>query len=217
MQMANEMGFDAVAFQLEGNESNFWKRLPLSRKGRFGLIEIWTDQICEILAEIPESKILYSFSGPSTAALLAMVRCDPLRLVKGWICDGGPFSQVGRCLWNLFTYESKTPNLLFRLMRTQLAFYLIGGGPSYQKLSERALKQLPNGFPILSLRAWEDKIVPMSAIEDFFALHDKLNLQVFSIPEIGHLQGLGRAPAEYQGRVESFLHKVATPYNGLSS
>ncbi|MBK7844967.1 MAG: alpha/beta hydrolase [Bdellovibrionales bacterium] len=213
--LANEMGFDAVAFQLKFNRIRLMQFPPLTRNYRFGAPEVWAEQISDILASIPERKVLFTLSSPGSGALLSIARRNPQDVV-GWICDGGPFAQIQRCLWNLFTHEYTITNPVSRIVKASFAVQLLGGR-RYKKTCDDALAQLPPRFPILSIRAWKDKLVPMQAIEEFFAGANHLHLEVFSIPEVGHLQGLSRSPKEYKLRVEKFLHGIATPTNRAKS
>lgn len=209
--LANEMGFDAVAFQLKFNRITLMQFPPVTRNYRFGAPEVWAEQISDILASIPERKVLFSLSSPGSGALLSIARRNPQDII-GWICDGGPFAQIQRCLWNLFTHEYTVANPVTRIAKTRFAVHLLGGR-RYKKTCDDALSLIPPRFPILSIRAWKDKLVPMQAIEEFFAGAKQLQLEVFSMPEVGHLQGLSRSPKEYKLRVQKFLQGICTPAN----
>ena len=73
------------------------------------------------------------------------------------------------------------------------------------------LNLLPENFPILSIRGWKDRMVPLKAIEGAFEGHDQLGLEILSLPGAGHLKGLKDFPGEYIPRVTKFLNAKATP------
>lgn len=206
LKMASELGCDSVAFQLKFNDLKLWSRPPFTRHFRFGVREVWAEQITDILNRIPGPKILFTLSSPSSAALLSMVERQ-CRDIKAWICDGGPFAQLSRCLWNLFKFKMVERNLFTRTIKVAFAHQVLGGY-NYIRQSRAALAKLPPQFPILSIRSWNDQLVPMQAIEEFFALHKKLNIEVLSLPEIDHLQGLSRATDIYCSRVNGFIKRV---------
>jgi hypothetical protein len=68
-----------------------------------------------------------------------------------------------------------------------------------------ALDRLPRGFPVLSIRYWQDKLVPISAIDAVFDKHAQLHLETLSLPEAPHCGGLLYETKAYQTRVEKFL------------
>ncbi|MEO0336836.1 MAG: hypothetical protein AAF202_10595, partial [Pseudomonadota bacterium] len=52
---------------------------------------------------------------------------------------------------------------------------------------------------------------PISAIDEFFEQQDHLNLEILSLPEADHLQGLKEYPEDYKGRLSKFITSHATP------
>src|SRR4051812_24139267 len=87
--------------------------------------------------------------------------------------------------------------------------YLIIGAFSYESGVKKWLSELPLDFPILSIRAGRDKLVPPRAIEAFFATIQSNKYETFEIPEATHLEGLKNFPHLYKSRVKEFLLKHA--------
>ena len=208
IQLVNDLGFDAVAFQLQLSSPKKMFRPPLTRDYKWGVSKVWEEQISDILKAVIRPKIVMSFSSPSGAALNA-ISDRPPGDVKGAICEGGPFTQVKRGYWNYFTHEFKIGNPVVRAGMAYMVYYLLGGS-NFMPLSKERLKKLPPDFPLLSVRAWNDRMVSMKAIEEYLAGLDHIAIEVLSLPEIDHLQGLTRAPEEYKPRVERFLTSIGT-------
>jgi len=204
----NELGFDAVAFQLRLATLTQIFRPALTRNHKWGVGKVWEEQITDILSAIDRPKILMTFSSPSGAALKAISE-RPAGDVVAAVCEGGPFSQAGRGYWNYLTYELKVKNPILRAGLVTVAYALLGGC-SLLGYPQKRLQKLPKGFPLLSVRAWEDRLVSNHSIEEFLKGLEHLAVEVLSLPEVGHLQGLSRAPKEYKSRVKSFLLSNAT-------
>ena len=88
---------------------------------------------------------------------------------------------------------------------------LMWGQITYQKEAHRAVMQLPKGFPVLSLRAWRDQLVPPSSIEKVFAPATQIHLTRVALTESGHLQGLKENASDYKQGVQQFLSQMASP------
>ncbi|MCB0412468.1 MAG: hypothetical protein KDD22_08075, partial [Bdellovibrionales bacterium] len=91
-----------------------------------GLRFLWKEEIHSILDDLQDPKILYTFSFPSSAALMALAERRE-NDVKAWVCDGGPFLSLHRCLSNYFKKQAPIPNILLRELVTLLSYSLIGG------------------------------------------------------------------------------------------
>lgn len=207
MRLVNEFGLDGVRFDLIFNKTRPQKQLPITGDLRFGVRHVWADQIEAILNAIPGKKVLYSFSLPSSSALQAIAR-RRARDISGLICDGGPFLQLHRCIWNLYEQEYKVQSRVLRAGFTGASMLL--WGMRFKEQMKNTLNDIHPGFPVLSIRGWQDTLVPPSAIEDFFSLQEHLELEVLALPEAQHLKGLRDFPDEYVPRVESFLKRIAT-------
>ena len=208
IQYVNELGFDAVAFQLQMASPKKMLRLPLTRNHKWGVSNVWEEQISDIFKAINRPKIVMSFSSPSGAALNAISEQPPGE-IKGCICEGGPFAQVRRGYWNYFTHEIKIGNPIIRAGMANMVYYLLGGS-SFVDAAKKRLKKLPQDFRILSIRAWSDRMVSIKAMDEYLKGSDHLAVEVLSLPEIDHLQGLSRAPEEYKLRVSKFLNSIGT-------
>lgn len=200
----NELGFDAVTFDLSQQAEGLMKVLPFDRQGRYGLRHIWADEISDILNAFKQDKIIFSLSFPSVSALEAMYRRN-FKDIKAWICDGGPFMQMLQCGYNLFAKHFKLPAY------KRLAYTIVGGFAlgyaGYDNDRKLFLQKFPANVPILSVRAWQDRLVPKRAIEGFFQGFDDLDLHVLNLPEADHLQGLHHCPNDYKPRIEQFLNR----------
>ncbi len=211
LRLVNDLGFDGVRFDLIFNKTRPQDQLPITGDFRFGVRHVWSGQIESILNAIPGRKILYSFSLPSSCALQAIAKRRALD-ISGLICDGGPFLNLSRCIWNLYEQEYKVKSRVLRAGFTGASMLLWGSG--FKEQMRRTLQGIPRDFPVLSIRGWQDTLVPVSAIEDFFSMQDHLDLEVLALPEARHLKGLRDFPGEYVPRVESFLKRVGSPLRG---
>lgn len=191
--MVLDMGHNSFAFDLR----------PGATKTS---IDDWARDLKRVLDSLQGDKILYTFSFPSVAvpALLGRrQRAD----VRGWISDGGPFCDVWHCVRRLLA-KRKRGNPIARLIRTWQAWRNFGGF-DYDVNVRRWLESLDPEFPILSIRATADQLVPVHSIDRFFDLNQRLNLTKFTLEGVGHLEGLRRAPENYRRAVENFLKTVS--------
>ncbi len=201
-----EIGFDSVIFNLSYKLKKIYKQLPEALPNGWGLKHIWSKEITDVLDAIPGNKILYGFSNPSSAALEA-IRLRGTKDITGFICDGGPFFELLRCNWNFYThyYPLKNPIKKIGFNAFARGIWTI----SHEKQIKRDLASLPKGFPILSIRGWQDPLVPASCIEKAFHGHSHIDLEVLNLPEGKHLDGLKSFPETYKARVTEFLKSIA--------
>jgi pimeloyl-ACP methyl ester carboxylesterase len=205
VKFLNQMGYDCISFDL----SNHKTQIPFSKVNkRFGIVHAWGDEVRQIL-ELTKSEpvVIFSFSNPSASALEALTTPNLFLNVKGLICDGGPFAQLLKCSWNLSREEFKIKNRLIRTFATAGMFAL--WSPLHTHFLKESITKLPLGFPILSIRAWKDKLVPVSAIDEVFSGHSNIELHVLDLPTAEHLTGLRDAPDIYQRRVSEFLSRLS--------
>ncbi len=207
LEFVNGLGYNAVSFQLDFNELKFPMRLPISAKSDFGIFAAWRDQIEVILNAVPGNKIVFSFSNPSFSAVAAIANRYATD-VRGCICDGGPALNIIRSWWNLIGEKYKVKSVLFKAAMLPLGYIFIG--PNFKSKVANALSTLPEGFPILSIRGWQDSLVPYEEIEAFFEGHSNIDLKVLSLPEGKHLDGLRNHSGEYIPVVKEFLQKNST-------
>ncbi|NUM60256.1 MAG: hypothetical protein HUU56_16610 [Bdellovibrionaceae bacterium] len=205
IDLVNELGFDAFAFNLISTKEML--KNPLSKKNIFGIKHIWADQIEFLLNSLPEDKILFSFSNPSSSAIESMYyrQC---RDVKAMICDSGPSGKFITSFYNLLRYY-KEKGMIESLLKA--VFTPIFWSQHLHKDMDTHLKSFPKNFPILSIRGWKDKLIPPDHIDCVFEGHPQLMWRKLSLPKAGHLNGLKDFKEEYIQGVKLFLSEFATP------
>jgi hypothetical protein len=207
-KFVGELGFDSVAFDLSLRDLRaILHRLPLTHHFKLGIVPLWTEEIHQVLSALPGPKILYSFSFPSVAAL-AVIKDRGAKDVIAWVCDGGPFLQPWRVFWNYLAVMSKITNPVLRASLSTLAYVLFQGQNVANDVHSN-FKLVARNFPILSIRYWQDQMVPMPAVDEAFMGSEQTALEVLSLPEGDHIQGLLESPQEYKPRVSQFLRHVA--------
>lgn len=208
IKFVNEIGFDAFAFNLQGTFKNLlsWS-LPLSSHGEFGIKHVYADQIETLLNKIPGKKILFTFSNPSASAIEAMARRHCSDTV-GLICDSGPSGKFIESALSLAAHEYKIRP--FPLRWALVPPISLGWSPHLHKDLKSQLAIFPEGFPILSIRGWKDKLIGPRHIDEVFDPHSHLHWTKLSLPEAEHLTGLRDFKDEYKPAVERFLKSVAT-------
>lgn len=203
------LGFDSVAFNLTPTKKSAFTTIRLLDDLLSNKRKRWATDITDILNVVKGPKIVFSLSFPSISAAMAIGEREG-RDISAWVCDGGPFLSSTLCLWNYYTHREPTPNLLKK--GVNIALGLLGQRAwQMQADLEHSLKEMPGDFPVLSVRAWQDKLVPLSAIEAAFRGQEHLNLQILTLPDAGHLQGLTEAEEEYKPRVAKFLTQNSKP------
>lgn len=207
-EFVNQIGFDAFTFSLQYGQKVHWQP-TFSSDLKLGMIPVWSEQVETVLNKISGRKILYGFSSPCAAGLNAIARRNMID-VAAMVCDGGPFLNYYRSIWNLFSSDFKIKNPIVRALAAGASKILFG--PDFEKQTEETLHQLSEDFPILSIQGWRDHLVSPESIQAFFARKADLNLEVLSIPEGDHLNGLKDFPDVYKPRVEAFLNKYATTF-----
>lgn len=204
----NELGFDCVGFNLSFQNIQTLNKWPLTADFKFGPRAVWVEEIERVLNFVSGPKIIVSFSFPSIAAAQAIARRWAAD-VKAWICEGGPFVQVWRCYWNYMKVVRNIQNPILLSSLATLSYQLLNGPRVEQDLQE-ALQKMPQGFPILSIRGWQDPLVPLSAIEGAFLETYKTKFETLSLPHSGHIDGLKKDTDEYTVKVEAFLKAHST-------
>lgn len=198
-EFVNELGFDCVSFTLDCE----WKpSMDMT------LREVWAEQLSSVLDQTPGDKIIYSFSSLSMTVPYVLVE-DGRRDIRAWICDGGPFLEMFHCFQNYYTYQKKLTG--FENYLATVIGYVVIGAVGLGRKAKHWLQNFPPDFPVLSIRAGRDKLVPARAIEKFFVGAKGLKLQRLEIPEAQHLEGLKNFPEVYKPVVKDFLLKHASP------
>ena len=204
IQFVNSLGYDAYAFNLKDKFKDHYG-LPYSLiSKKFGLKHALADQIEEhldLLTNYPQ-KIVYVFSNVSACAIEAMARRKPFD-IQGMITDSGPSFNFLKSAYNLYAHSIKIRFLPLRLAATPLLAY--GWSPDLHKYLREDLRQLPEGFKILSIRGWKDPLIKPVDIDLVFEPCKNLSWEKLSLPEAAHLNGLRDFPTEYKPGVEAFL------------
>ena len=198
----NSHGYSCITFDLiRGSRSSDSAPTQDSLKNTFRFLYLnWVEQISDVLDSIPGPKILFSFSGPSLAALIsASVRTD----IYSYICDGGPFKELWQCIYRMYTLEKPIKNPILRFCMTTLSCVL--WGPWASAHLARALHHWPSRVPVLSIRGGCDPIVYPQNIDTVFSPHHHIKLTVHTIKKGQHLDGLKNFPEDYTTAVLTFL------------
>lgn len=204
VDLVNQLGFDAFAFNLIDKSALLTN--PLSRKKIPGIKHIWADQIGDLLNLIPQKKIIFSFSNPSSSAIEAMAERNNLDTVA-LICDSGPSDKFLTSVFQLFTHLRKD-GILSGLTKT-IVTPLIWSPYLHQDMHQH-LEKFPKGFKVLSIRGWKDMLIPPNHIDAVFEKHANIDWRKLSLPKAGHLNGLKDFKEDYQAGLEPFLKEVGT-------
>lgn len=206
IQYVNQLGYDAVGFDLSYDPKWQLTKAPLSRSKKIGIRYIWADELEDIILNYPDREIIiYAFSNPCAAAFDVAVRGSH-KNIKAIICDSGPFVHMWTCSYNLIEQHFKVKNIFARALFTFLVRY--GWGIDHEINLKKDLQSLPDGFPVLSFRAWQDKLVPVQAIDDAFKEAKHLALNIVNLTESSHLDGIKTAETEYKERLSNFLKSL---------
>lgn len=207
IQYLGELGFDVAAFDLL---DHLFTEAPfhfINLNGKLGLKHKWTEQITEILDNLPGSKIIFSFSNPSASAIEA-VSLRQARDIRGLICDGGPSGQLRLSMINYFTYAQPIQSNFLRWLAAGLTAFL--WHPRFGTVIHDDLRKIPKDFPILSIRGQKDSLISVEMIEMVFSRHSQIALEKLVLAEGEHVNGLKEFPEIYKPAVEKFLLKIAT-------
>ncbi|MEK6773411.1 MAG: hypothetical protein AABY64_05695 [Bdellovibrionota bacterium] len=203
--LVNELGFDAFAFQAHDHFSIF--DLPITTELSFGLQHRIADQIENLLNLLDGDKIVFAFSGPSSAAIEAIARRGASD-IRALVCDSGPSGEFLKSIYNLLEHERRLP-LWQRLI--QWPVFSVIWNPSLQNTLSEDLRKFPQDFKILSIRGWKDKLMPPGHIDAVFEPHSHLDWRKLSLPRAEHLRGLKEYPEDYSTGLIKFLNEVARP------
>ena len=200
----NQSGFDVYSYSAFLNGKNHWKDfLPIIKNTKEGVVEIWAKELEDILDQFKEDKIIFSFSFPALAALLA---ASKRKDIKALICDGGPFSHLLLAVWKFFTYYHPVRNIFSKIHLTS-RMYLGFKPASIKKSIKKQLPHLPESLPVLSIQSIKDQQIPPSYINSFFSKIKHINLTVCQLKNSIHLQGLKTEREFYIKNILQFLKK----------
>ncbi len=209
VQFVNQLGFRAFVFNLfpqpfEGS----WKLLKNPSVYSKTLISRWSRQVLDVLQCFQEEKkILFGFSFGSNVITQIFSKSSHVTAV---IFDGGPFAGVFENPWRYLSYQEPIQNPLLRSLML-IPWNLFCGFFTLTFKIHSALKTWPSGLPVLSFRAFEDKLAPPSSIDNILKPYSQLDMEVVFIPEVQHLQGIKFQSEFYKEKLEKFLTKYAAP------
>lgn len=201
VQFLLDEGFRVAQFDLSYLED--WKPPKIvSSHIVFGQKGVWSDQVEAVLNSIPGPKIVYAFSNPSASAIEAIARRHATD-VLGLICDSGPSGMILNSIAKMLKQENRGGWLPVRWLNA-LALS-IGWSPKFRTAISADLEKIPEGFPILSIRGWKDKIISPYEIDKVFDPHPQIRWKKLSLPMADHLNGLKDFAEEYKPAVLEFL------------
>ena len=202
--LVNELGYDAYVFNIKDTpkEHQYLPYSPISKK--LGMKHAIADQIEEHLNLFGEykTKIVFAFSNVAGCAIEAMAR-RPSKDIIALICDSGPGASFMFSSFKLLEYELNVKFLPLRIIGTPIVMF--GWSKEFHKDIPKDLQKLPEGFPVLSIRGWKDKLIFPSHIDQIFEPAKNLNWIKLALPEAEHLTGLRDFPNEYRSGLVNFL------------
>ncbi len=207
VDLVNELGYDAYVFNLKDSlkEHQYVPYSPVSKK--FGMKHALADQIEEhltLLGEYP-AKIIFAFSNVAGAAIEVLARRN-MADIKALICDSGPGAAFMYSSYKLLEHQIGIKFLPLRVATTPLL--MLSWSQDMHRDIPKDLAKLPEGFPLLSIRGWKDKMISPSHIDKIFEPAKNIHWVKLSLPEAGHLNGLRDYPNEYRSGLENFLHTI---------
>jgi hypothetical protein len=204
IELVNELGYDAYVFNLRDELDDHYF-LPYSYVSeKFGMKHALADQIEDHLNLLPEykTKIVYAFSNIGGCAIEAMARRQQQDVIA-LICDSGPGASFIYSSYKLVQEQYKVKFLPLKVLATPLVMF--GWSKDLQKDIPEDLKKLPEGFPVLSIRGWKDKLISPGHIDKIFEPCKNIHWVKLALPDAGHLDGLKLCPSEYKAGVVNFL------------
>ena len=206
IEFLNELGFDVLHFQIYKNSLSLDQKI-FSSNELMGIKHIWSDQIEALLNTVPGKKIIFAFSNPSASAIEAIAKRNAYD-ITGLICDSGPSGNFFSSMVNYYTHQD--PIRFFPLRYLAAVGMSLLWSPDFMSSIHADIEKLPEGFKVLSIRGWKDKIIPAHFIDQIFDPHTNILWQKLSLPQAGHLNGLRDFREEYELPVRQFLESIST-------
>lgn len=200
----NELGFDVVLINISNQPKDMFTKIFSSKYG-LGLIHTWRFEIESALNDFQENKIIYSFSNPCLAALIAIAERQT-KDIKGLVCDSGPAGDFRESAKGLASHFFKVNFYPLKLAFSLASLPLFYGGRDNQ--IQKFMKKFPTSVPILSIRGWQDQLIKPESIDKIFNLAEHLNWSKLSFPKVGHLEALKLEPEKYKKEITAFLTKL---------
>ncbi|MEQ1723845.1 MAG: alpha/beta hydrolase, partial [Pseudobdellovibrio sp.] len=152
-----------------------------------------------------KTKIIFTFSNVSGCAIEAMARRKTQDVVA-LICDSGPGASFMYSSYKLIEQQMGVKFLPFKILGTPLV--MLGWSKEFHTDIPLHLQKLPNGFPVLSIRGWKDKLISPAHIDQIFEPAKNIHWRKLALPEAGHLTGLRDFPSDYRSGLEDFLKNI---------
>jgi hypothetical protein len=200
----DEIGFDVVLINISNQPKDMLQKLFVTKYGP-GLIHTWRFEIESALNQFHQDKLVYSFSNPCLAALMAISERSK-NDIKGLVCDSGPAGDFQESAKGLASYYFKINFYLFKLAFSLASVPIFYGGRENQ--IHDFMKKIPSHIPILSLRGWKDQLISPDSIDKIFNSHPNLNWTKLSFPTVGHLEALKLEPEKYKKEIGAFLKNL---------
>ena len=206
-QFYSELGFDVFLFDLKSfpdwKHPQTWKNL-VSKDFQCGVKHVWADQILDYWDQIRRPLIVHSLSNPTAAVIEAIARKKSEHNIKALIADCGPAGELWKSMDNYFTSEEPVSLEKLRHLVATVTTQVWSLGGSYSLIQD--LRKLPQDLKILSIRGWQDNLIPPSSIDLCLeqARHVQ-EIQILDLPQGGHLDGIKKCPELYRQGIKSFL------------
>jgi hypothetical protein len=194
IQLVNELGYDAFAFNMPARLDLSWRLLFSSK---FGLKHLYSRMLDFYLDQIEGRKIVFSFSNPSASAIESIANRLDKNDITALICDSGPSGKFMRSAWNLAIQQQKNPYLMI--------FFSFFWSLKFHADIKNQLSLMPVGFPILSIQPIKDPVIPPDHIQSIFKTRMLAGLKTYQPQEAGHLNALKINPEEYRKHLQDFL------------
>ena len=207
VDLVNELGYDAYVFNLKDDLKDHYY-VPYSHHShKFGMKHALADQIEEHLTFFPEysTKIIFSFSNVAGCAIEALARRKEKDVIA-LICDSGPGAAFVYSSYKLIEHQFQIKFLPLKVISIPLV--ILGWSKDRNTDIADDLNKLPDGFPILSIRGWKDKLISPSHIDKIFEPHKNIHWVKLALPEAEHLNGLKEFPNEYRSGLVNFLEQL---------
>lgn len=208
IRFVNQLGYDAYAFNLQDQMKQHYM-VPYSYiSHKFGLKHALADQIeqhLDLLADY-KNKIMFAFSNVSACAIEVMARRPDIKF-NGMICDSGPTLEFMNSAYKLYTHAKPIQSWPLKLITAPV--FATAWSKDFHKDVPEDLKKFPDGFQILSIRGWKDKLITPKGIDQIFESCTNLAWQKLALPEAEHLTGLRDFPNEYKPAVTDFLERIS--------
>lgn len=208
IRFMNQLGYDAYAFNIQFKLKDH-QYLPYSETSqKLGLKHGIAEQIRQHLDIVTNSLNytqihMFAFSNIAACAIEAMAyHPNREQLFSSLICDSGPSYEFVKSAYNLYTHSEP---IRWPLRMIAAPIFSRIWSPELNNDTPQHLDKMKEGFPVLSIRGWKDKLISPKDIDQIFQPCQKIHWQKLSLPEAEHLTGLRDFSQDYKPVVEEFL------------